>query len=185
MKERFMNNKILILALVIVFIIITVIACITLKQGEKVGDLGQVIMVNNDEDAPSSPMDLILLSTPFSVEKVATISVKIGKREGYPTEGVNWPGTNAELILPEGLKLIEGNLHWQGDIIGDEVAQFQVKVQAIQNGEWKVEAYAKYLIDETNWLGDMERFYILVTDDTVLISEQPFTPISPGGKGEK
>lgn len=176
-----MTKQILIIAAVIVALITAAATLYITKQSkaptttEPVDISEEGIVVNNDADVPSSAMDLTLSSTPFSEDKVATISVRIGKREGYPTEGVNWPDTNAEIILPKGLELVEGDLTWQGDIIGDEIVEFKAKVRAIQNGEWKVEAYAQYIIDENNMWGDIERFYILVKDDQVLISEQRFT----------
>ena len=71
--------------------------------------------------------------------------------------------------------MIEGNPSWEGDIIGNQTVEFKVKVNAIQNGEWKVEANSQYTITEDSWYRDVEIFYVLITDDEILVSSTPFT----------
>lgn len=144
------------------------------------------VVINKDiSGAPSSPMDLELSATQFSDDKTSEITAKISKREGYPIEAVNWTNTNAKINLPEGLELVEGDVNWQGDIVGNDQKGFKIKVRAVQNGEWTVEASAKCTVDETNWYGDTESFYVLVKDNEVLISDRSFTPVSPIEKGER
>ncbi len=143
-----------------------------------------VVINTETSGVPSSAMDLVLIATQFSEDRTSEITVRISKREGYPIEGVNWADTTAGITLPDGFELIEGDLNWQGDIIGDDIKEFKIKVKAVENGEWIVEANAKYMIYEDNWWGDIERFYILVKDDEVLISDRSFTPVNPKGKAE-
>jgi len=156
------------------------------EEGEKYVITENPVVINKDvSGVPSSPMDLVLIISQFSEDKTSEVTAKISKREGYPAEAVNWINTNAKINLSEGLELMEGSLNWQGDIVGDAQKEFKIKVRAVKNGEWIVEANAKYIIDETSWYGDVERFYILVKDEEVLISDKSFTPVSPGGKAEQ
>lgn len=137
------------------------------------------VVANNDSETPSSPINVVLFCTPFTKHGVATISLRVAKRDGYPPEGVNWPDTRAEITLPEGLKLVEGNLTWHGSIVGNDIVELKAKVRAIQNGEWRIKGYAEYILDKNNWIGDEEQLYLLVTENRVLISKESFEPVSP------
>jgi hypothetical protein len=163
----------LILPLILVSVIL-ISGCVTQKIGTKEG-----ITVNTEVGAgvAASPMDLALSVSPFSEEREAEITVNIGKREDYPNNE-SW-NTTAQILLPAGLELVEGNVNWHGTITGDEWVEFKVKVKAVQNGEWKVEAKARTPPTGDSWWGDIERFYVLIKDDEILVSEAPFT--KPGG----
>ena len=168
-----------IVAIIVVATVILIGGIGSEGEGEKYVITENQIINKGISGAPFSPMDLVLIISQFSEDRTSEITAKIGKREGYPTEAVNWINTNAKINLSEGLELIEGNVNWQGDIVGDAQKEFKIKVRAVKSGEWVVEANAKYIIDETNWYGDVERLYILVKDDEVLISDRSFTPVSP------
>ncbi|MFZ3077043.1 MAG: hypothetical protein WA139_01165 [Candidatus Aenigmatarchaeota archaeon] len=136
---------------------------------------GNPVVINKDVSGTpaSSPLDLVLAINQFSVDKTGEITAKIGKREGY-SNPVNWTDVKAEIILPEGLELLEGNLNWQGSIVWDEVKEFTIKVKAVKDGEWVVKANVKATITIDSWWADSEQLYLLVKDDKVLISDVPF-----------
>ncbi len=70
--------------------------------------------------------------------------------------------------------------------MGEDVAEFKIMVKAIKNGEWIVTANA--LSSEFpgyESVGDSERFYVLVKDKEVLISDGSFTLVSPEEKAEQ
>lgn len=69
---------------------------------------------------------------------------------------------------------------WQGDLIGNDTAEFKAKVQAVREGEWKIEAEAKthnfpgYLL-----VKDSEILYVFVTNNKMSFSAQPFKEVKP------
>lgn len=152
--------------------IIFVSGCVATETGLK----GNPVVINKGISGTpaSSPVDLVLTINQFSDDKTSEITAKIGKREGY-SNPVNWNDVKAEIILPEGLELLEGNLNWQGSIVGDDVKEFTIKVKAVKDGEWIVKANANYTIDKDNYWVDSEQLYLLEKDGKVLIGDTPFT----------
>lgn len=176
----------LILGIVVVVVIVAVILVGRYGITETSLLTQNPVVINTETSGvASSPMDLILSATQFSDDKTSEITVRVGKRVGYKAEWFEANNTKAEIQLPEGLELIEGNSIWTGDISSEEVAEFKVKVRAVENGEWVVRANA--ISDEFpayESVGDTERFYILVKDDQVLIGDRSFTP-TPTPSGEE
>lgn len=177
-----MNRKAF-LALAILGIIF-VSGCV--QSSPKIVGGNSVVINTGGSGAPASPMDLTLTIAQFSADKTGEITVRIGKRTGYPAERFEAKNTRGEIQLPEGLQLIDGNLVWNGDIIGDTIVEFKVKVKAVKNGEWVVTA--KALSNEFpgyDAVGDMESGYVLIKDGEVLISDNSFTPVNPGAEAER
>ena len=76
------------------------------------------------------------------------------------------PNSVAQVELPSGATLIDGNLSWQGDLEPDSPVQLSGTIKFIEEGQWTIKAFAKYIIDEQNYWGDEEYIYVTVTKDT-------------------
>ena len=51
-----------------------------------------------------------------------------------------FPNFSGEIILPEGLEYVSGNLSWEGDLLANQTVQFKAIVKAVKTGEWFVYA---------------------------------------------
>ena len=53
------------------------------------------------------------------------------------------PNTTIKIFLPEGIRLIKGNLVWNGDIKKNEKIEHQISVKVIKEGEWQIRAWVE------------------------------------------
>lgn len=145
------------------------------------------VVINKDvSGVPSSPMDLEPIITQFSEDKTSEISIKVGMREGYKTEYFEAKGTRIEISLSNQIELVEGDLSWEGDIIGDDVVELSIRVKAVENGEGSITANAiTHDFPGYDYISDTETVYVLVESNKVEISNKPFTPVSPNATVEK
>lgn len=182
------QKQYLILGIIVVAIVVVVILVVRYIP-TKISVITQnPILINKNREPSgeaSSPMDIELSVTRFSNDKISEITMKVGKRIGFKTESFQANNTRAEIQLPEGLELIDGNPIWEGDLTGDEVAEFKIKVKAFKNGEWTVKANAICEKSPGYKFGDSERFYILVKDNEVLMSDRSFNQVNPNEMAER
>jgi hypothetical protein len=54
--------------------------------------------------------------------------------------GQDYPNIKAEIVLPEGVTLIDGNLEWQGDLEADTPVHFLAKIEFTQTGDYCINA---------------------------------------------
>ncbi|MEM7826748.1 MAG: hypothetical protein QXQ40_00810 [Candidatus Aenigmatarchaeota archaeon] len=190
MKERFMNNKILIVALAAVFIAIGVTACIILKQSKEL----TAIKSNNEETSARDvnkepavtvvsqasseglPLALTLSVTPFDQQKVAVVSAKVGKLQGYRADWFKATDVAIQIVLPEGLALESGSLTYQGNLTGEETHEVKAAIRAVQLGEWILQAIASGDVPPYGRIQVSALLFILVREDSVLVSTEAFTP---------
>jgi len=161
------------------FVLITLLVGIVMVSG----------CVQNDTpsgDVPASPLLVDLTVDEFPGDRTLDVILMIGKNVGYPSGNFNAIGLEAEIILPEGLELVEGNPMWQGDLIGDETAEIRIKVEAIQNGEWRIEGKTNRIsMPPYDQLLGTDYAYVLIEDDDIRISDSPFTLVNPSGQAEQ
>lgn len=140
---------------------------------------------NQTPPAPASPMIAELKVSDFLEDNTAEVTLTILKNVGYPEEWFVANGLQAEIILSEGLELIEGNPSWQGDLVGDESAEISIKVKAVKNGEWVIEGKTNEItmLPYEN-LSASDRIYILIMNGNIQISDESFTPVSPRSRAE-
>jgi hypothetical protein len=131
-----------------------------------------------DSGAPSVPIDLKLLVSEFNDQRIAEVTAIAGKREGYPAENFQAINATIEFNIPEGME-IETCEHctmgqWIGDIIGNDTKEIKIRVKAIKNGEWIIGAKVISSPSYDSVWADMERFYVLVNDTGVFVSDHSF-----------
>jgi len=123
-----------------------------------------------DENSPESPMKIELnLPDSPALNQTAVLSCVV-------TSIVDAPDTTVEILLPEGLILVDGNLTWQGDIQKNESTEILVTIQAIKTGEWMIEARAKSMTGSDSWIGAREFLYIYITQQKGMASSQKIDP---------
>jgi hypothetical protein len=89
------------------------------------------------------------------------------------TSSIDTPNTTAQIMLPEGLELVSGNLSWHGDIPPDGEESFSVVIKSVKTGNWTIEARVRHPISD-GWYVDSGYLYISVSEDTALISKTPW-----------
>ena len=53
------------------------------------------------------------------------------------------PNTTISVYLPEGIELVHGDIHWEGDIQKDEVVQITFTVKPVQEGQLILWSYVE------------------------------------------
>jgi hypothetical protein len=124
--------------------------------------------VEDTATAPSSPIgvDLSISNAP-ALNATAEITCTI-------TSVFDAPNTSAQIILPDGFKLVSGELSWQGDIAPNGQESFKFTIKSVKTGNWTIEAKAGYLFGEDGWYGNIDDLYISVSEETALVSKTPF-----------
>jgi hypothetical protein len=74
------------------------------------------------------------------------------------------PGTTAEFVLPKGVALVEGNLSWSGDLLPDEMRTMFVTIEFVEEGNWTIEAKARYELENGDVWGDAAYLYLFVSE---------------------
>jgi hypothetical protein len=124
---------------------------------------------------PRSPMNVNLsLSNAPPLNQTAKLTCAVSSIEDAPN-------TTAEIVLPEGFELINGDIIWNGNIPRDGEIEFNVTIKSIKNGNWTIEASAKCMISHDSWFENGDRIYIFVSEDKASISDEP--PILPECSG--
>jgi hypothetical protein len=62
----------------------------------------------------------------------------------------NAPNSTAQIKLTEGIRLLGGNLEWQGDLIKDYEKHFTAQIVFNESGNQTVEAIASHILDDNN-----------------------------------
>ena len=117
---------------------------------------------------PSIPIEVHLsISNAPALNETAEITCTI-------TSVFAAPNTSAQIILPDGFKLVSGELSWQGDIAPNGQESFKFTIKSVKTGNWTIEAKAGYLFGEDGWYGNIDDLYISVSEETALVSGTPF-----------
>jgi hypothetical protein len=132
-------------------------------------------------------MDLVLEKLPKLGEEVL-ITATI-----YTIMAVS--DASAEIQLPEGAKLIDGDLVWQGDLMEDTSVQIQARIAFTEEGNWIIHALTQKRFDENNSIGEEKTIYLHVSaegseygfDDGCpdpLVAVYPAVNLEDGSQGE-
>ncbi len=70
--------------------------------------------------------------------KEVTLTMKVTNHNQY----IRRKEVDAQILLPEGIQFIDGNLSWHGILPENSVREIKAKVKAVREGEWTIEAVA-------------------------------------------
>ena len=88
----------------------------------------------------------------------------------------DYQDVKAEIVLPEGATLVDGNLEWQGDLKADTPIHFLVKIKFDLIGEWRIDAGLwRWFNGEYSWKVTTSKYITIGFND----SEYWFPTISP------
>ena len=153
-----MRRKITIIVGVIVIIVLLVILVLLPFQESN---------INVSESAPSyfKEKRLSLLGIP-SLNSPVTVIFSVS------TDTIGWgPNISLEILVPEGIKLINGNLSWRGDIGPEETVNITAVIQAVKTGDFAIIALAGMPLDGEKI--DADSLYISVLQNSGKVSENP------------
>jgi hypothetical protein len=124
----------------------------------------------------SSPMLVTLdYETSASLPSVLMLNFKFSSR-------LDAPNTKAQILLPAGFDVLEGNLAWSGNLSASETRQISVKVVPKSLGDWEIVANAISGQDPSAVFGASAKLYSRVSKEGITVSKNPFgtpLPVSP------
>ncbi len=129
----------------------------------------------NDEGGVETPatslikLELSLSKAPAlgkTAEITATITSKLKNKFNDTYDAL------ANIALPEGFELINGNLTWQG-LLKPET-NFSIVIKSIKTGNWTIESTVRTPVTGNTWFGGRDFIYITILEDNAIVSETPF-----------
>jgi hypothetical protein len=75
---------------------------------------------------------------------------------------IDFPNIEAQIILPEGAVLVDGNLEWQGDLEAGVPINILAKIAFKETGNWRIDAGVWYWIGDENSGRVMDSIYLTV-----------------------
>jgi hypothetical protein len=81
---------------------------------------------------PFGIMDMSASAKPL-IGRVVTLRVEV-------RSDADEPNTTLTIDLPKGVKLVEGDLTWQGALVANQPYAHDVKVCVLYEGDWRIEA---------------------------------------------
>ena len=120
-------------------------------------DTTQPIVATSSD--PSTPITVqLILSKAPKLEEPADLTYKV-------SSVLDAPGTTAEILLPEGAVLIDGELTWIGDLEANEPVQLKATMKFVKEGNWIVEAIARRDLENGDVWADAVQIYLHITED--------------------
>lgn len=141
-----------------------------------------LIVQNNQSPTvfPISPMKLNLdISNPPALGETAEITAILTYSSKIKE---NMPNVSISIILPKGLKLLEGNLIWEGEI--KKNISYSILVKSIAVGNWTIEGNARTPPEGETYFGGRDFIYLTVTEDDAWFNKERFREIKECPKGE-
>lgn len=147
--------------LVFSILIVTNLHCFRQNGLEKVkmkyNDIRKIREENTQDKSTNSP-----ITVDVRISKAPKINENV-KLFFTITSAFDAPNSIAEIELPEGAILVNGNLNWKGDLIKNIPVQLSSTIKFIKEGNWTIKTFAKQIFDEENWWGDVDYIYLNVT----------------------
>lgn len=118
--------------------------------------------INQEEDTETQGSEGFYLEDYFRGDFVVTgepflnNEVEIVFSVNPPVDSLD---TEIQIFLPEEIELVQGDLHWKGDILRDEVVEIRTTVKPVQEGQWEIHVYVKGMLDGKY---EKDRTYYLV-----------------------
>ncbi|HEX9897136.1 MAG TPA: hypothetical protein VGA85_05720 [Dehalococcoidales bacterium] len=81
----------------------------------------------------------------------------------------------AEIVLPEGIEKVDGDLQFQGDFLLGQTYEIKVIVKTVKIGLWSVEAKA-FWFPGVDCLGGTKELWVNVTENDATVSNRPPKP---------
>ena len=126
--------------------------------------------LGEDSPAPSSPMKMnLFISQPPVMGETAEIVAVI---RWIPTNIPPMEDTTAQIILPDGFELLEGDLKWEGEL--QKEVNFSITIRAIKVGNWTIEGLARSPPTGETFSGGRDFIYISVGKHNSFIQEWSF-----------
>lgn len=128
---------------------------LTFSEGED----NASVLVSNDgilvtqEQIPEPPIYLLMhlsnFTEPAGVGSEADLTV-------FLIPWVDMQDISAEIVLPEGLSLVDGNLVWNGNLKANIREKFSARIRAEKVGNWTIVVAAGSCLPDGPWFGDSD-----------------------------
>lgn len=113
---------------------------------------------------PTAPLRITDISvTPDPIiGQTATLRVEVMSKYDEP---------NAAIIidLPPGVKLMDGDLLWEGSLKANQPKTHEISICVLYEGDWRLWIAAQSQIAENSFYGDTETLHLITTGDTVRV----------------
>ena len=120
---------------------------------------GPTVTPFGSEQAPSTPI-LVHLTMPYApkLDEVVEVSLEIVAYQDAP-------GTEAEIRVPAGARLVSGNPRWEGDVKAGSPVSLNVTIKFTQEGEYSLSGVALRPVNADMVWGDDDWVYLTVRRD--------------------
>lgn len=143
-----------------------------------IGWLAWLLVLLSACTSPQGPLEItdISVSPDPVIGQTATLHVEIMSRRDEPD-------TTILIDLPPGVKLMKGDLTWEGSLTANQSQSYEVAICVLYEGDWKVWVYVGSERNDGPSPDDGETLHIITTDDSAraVRNKDYRITIPPGG----
>ena len=126
--------------------------------------LGLLILFLNACTPSTAPLQLtdISISPDPIIGQTATLHIEVMSKYDEPDAAII-------VDLPPGVKLMDGELLWEGSLTANQPQSHELSICVLYEGDWRLWMAAQSQIAENGFYGDTETLHLITTGDTVRV----------------
>ena len=144
--------------------LLLLIACLMLPAGCSVYPSAE----NTSRGSTPTPISVMSndVSTPITVTLTLSLAPRLGQKADLSfsfKSALDAPGTQAEVVLPEGVLLDSGAVKWSGDLKAGDLVTLNATIHFVKEGNFALEGKALSKQANGDVWGDAADIYLNVT----------------------
>jgi hypothetical protein len=140
------------------------------------------VLTNNNKDLKQETPPMSPLMAEFTMSGKPALNRTVNITFSF-SSSEDTPNTIAEVILPEGIEYISGNITWEGFLSENETITLKASIKAVKTGQFTLKASATGGYKGSYYYGDIDYLYLNVKNNTGTVTDMK--PISGDGGIEK
>ena len=126
--------------------------------------LGLILVTVNACSPPQVPLKITDISVHPDpvIGQVATLHVEVMSTKDEPD-------TSILIDLPPGVKLMKGELLWEGSLTANQPQTYEISFCVLYQGDWRLNIETYSLIPPNSGYEDSETLHLIATADTVRV----------------
>ena len=135
-----------------------------LKSAYKFLLLGTLLVLLSACTPATAPLQLtdISISPDPVIGQIATLHIEVMSKYDEPDAAII-------VDLPPGVKLMDGELLWEGSLKANQPQTHEISICVLYEGDWRLWIATSSQLSENSTYGDTETLHFITTEDTVRV----------------
>jgi hypothetical protein len=138
-----------------------------------------ILVAINACSPPKFPLQItdISVNPDPVIGQTATLHVEVMSTEDEPD-------TSIYVLLPKGVRLVEGQDSWKGSLKANEPQTLDLGICVLYDGDWRIEVIATSILSEDSSYSDIDTLHLIVSAKTAtVVSGGEYRYAQPQQKG--